>query len=89
MGGAVDKAIAWSKVNEGIAGFHWHWHIDPQYTKEGKEWWQRTYVNDLDSSRFGAAFTEEMTTKSGDLYDYIINDMALLSSKCNPTRICH
>ena len=80
-GEAVDRAIAWSKVNGGIVGFHWHWHIDQQYTKAGKQWWQTTYVDDLDSSRFGAAFTEAMTTKSGDLYDYIINDIDLIAEQ--------
>ncbi|MGO4109734.1 glycosyl hydrolase [Paenibacillus sp. YAF4_2] len=77
----VDRAIAWSKVDGGIVGFHWHWHIDPQYTQANKQWWQTTYNSDMDQERFGQAFTDAMTNKSGDLYDYIIKDIDLIAAQ--------
>ncbi|MFD1134408.1 glycosyl hydrolase [Paenibacillus urinalis] len=76
----TERAIAWAKESGGIVGYHWHWHMGQQYLAPGKEWWASFYKDEM-SSEFGSLFTDAMTNKSGELYDYIIRDIDLISEE--------
>lgn len=81
----VDRAIIWGQKEGGIVGFHWHWHMGERWLKPGNEWWASFYTDQMDES-FGEAFTEAMTEKSGELYDYIINDIDLIAEQLKKLR---